>query len=155
MDRAFIASCLTVSLEALRSNDDLLLEYDVHERTIAAKLAYYLTPMFPRLHVDVEYNKHGVDPKRVWLDDPCRSLAAVKAGSSLVVPDIVVHRRGIDSENLLAIELKKSTNRIPRECDEQKLRAYRAELGYTFVTLLEIPAGTNWRQLAWPPATVL
>lgn len=44
------------ALRSLFSNDAFLLETDVAERAIAAKLAEYLGPQFRQHNVDVEYN---------------------------------------------------------------------------------------------------
>lgn len=136
MDQLVARSRVDVALESLATYDDILLEYDVGERTIAAKLAQYLQGVFPGHDVDVEYNRHGLDPKRVGLPVGCH-----QAGDALVVPDIVVHRRGHDRDNLLVIELKKTTNRDPRDCDQTKVLALKGALHYEFGITIEIPTG--------------
>ncbi len=47
----------------------------------------------------------------------------------MVLPDIVVHRRG-PRRNFIVFELKKSNNREPDAKDHNKLRAYGTKLGY-------------------------
>lgn len=89
---AVVESCV----EKLLAEDAFLLEGGVHEQTITARMAFYLQAHFPKHHVDPEYNRHGVKVKAAHL------LGGVK----LVKPDVVVHRRGTDSDNLLVIELK-------------------------------------------------
>jgi hypothetical protein len=79
------------------------------------------------------YNRDGHDPKRLNLSAECTK--ASEEGSR-VYPDIIVHRRGTD-DNLLVIEMKKSTNSIPRHCDLEKLKEYRNQLGYNYALFVE------------------
>lgn len=124
------------ALRLLFAHDSFLLEADVAERSIAEKLARYLAPQFPNHHVDVEYNRHGVDPKRITLP------AGFRGGiSKLFVPDIVVHQRGHDDKNLLAIQLKKETNRDPRAYDQAIIDAMKHEYRYGRGLLIDLPAG--------------
>ncbi len=58
-------------------------------------------------------------------------------GNALVVPDIIVHRRGPDGPNVVVLELKKTTNPEPRECDIHRLHAFRQQLHYSVGTLIE------------------
>ena len=60
-----------VAIEALLLYDGELLDLDAGERTLAARLAGYLQPLFPGLNVDVEYNRHGLDPKTLDLPVGC------------------------------------------------------------------------------------
>lgn len=122
---------------ALIQNDHELLTYDVNERTICHHLATHLQEVFPEHHVDVEYNRHGMDPKRVELDP--------EHGRERVFPDVVVHRRGTDESNLLVMEVKKSTNPQPRSHDRRKLKCCVEEFGYDFAVLVDIPAGGDDR----------
>ncbi len=138
MDQRDVEGRLSVAIEALFLNDSILLEYDVGERTVAAKLSAYLAGVFPSHNVDVEYNRHGLDPKAVKLPPECGNGAA-----RLIVPDLIVHRRGKDGANLLAIEIKKETNKESRDCDRAKLQALKRELRYTYGVLLELPAGPD------------
>ena len=128
--------CLREALDALFAEDGELLERDAAERSIGAKLAARLTQVFPEYNVDVEYDKHGLEPKRVDLPEYCRG-----GGRRRIIPDIVVHQRGTDDHNLLAIELKKETNRESRECDKAKLAAMKRELNYQAGVLIDLPAG--------------
>jgi hypothetical protein len=138
MDQRDVNARLSVAIEALFLNDAILLEYDVGERTVAAQLSRYLAGVFPSQNVDVEYNRHGLDPKAVNLPPECGNGA-----ERLIVPDLVVHRRGTDSANLLAIEIKKETNKESRACDRAKVQALKRELGYAYGVLLELPAGPD------------
>lgn len=55
-----------------------------------------------------------------------------------VFPDVVVHRRGTNAQNLVVIEAKKSTNADDGEWDKTKLRAFRdpEQLGYSVTVFL-------------------
>lgn len=56
---------------------------------------------------------------------------------------MIVHQRGNDDYNVLVIEMKKSTNNQPRDCDLAKIRAYRRELGYLYGVFVELEAGVE------------
>lgn len=118
------------------------MELNVGERSIAAKLAAYMQPLFPTYDVDAEYNRHGIDPKRLPGGHECK-----EAQEPLIVPDIIVHRRGHDRANLLVAEVKKSTNLEPRSCDESKVRGIREHFAYRFGLLIEVQAGPSWNRV--------
>jgi hypothetical protein len=136
MEDAEIQRRVNEALEMLVAKDSFLLVNDAGERTIAARLACYMVPLFPDHDVDVEYNRHGVDSKRAMLPPGCRT-----GGDRLVYPDIVVHHRGDDRDNLLVVELKKTTNNEPRDCDFAKIAALKEQYGYTAGVFIEMPAG--------------
>lgn len=108
----------------------------------------YLCLAFPDFDVDVEYNRHGVDPKRLPDLEACGG-----DGDRLVYPDLIVHRRGDDGRNLLAVELKKSSNPTPRDCDLAKLRGLIEDYGYSYCALVTVPvadkAGEPF-EVEWP-----
>ena len=124
------------AVRTLFVRDVALLERDAAERAIAARLAVHLASVFRDHHVDVEYNRHGLDPKEVRLPPSCRG-----GGKRLIVPDIVVHHRGHDGDNLLVVELKKRSNHESRVCDRAKIVAMKRELGYQCGVLIVLPAG--------------
>ena len=61
-----------------------------------------------------------------------------------VYPDIIVHKRGSNANNLLVMEIKKSSSNLSREFDIQKLKAYTRNefkedvLKYKYGVLVEI-----------------
>lgn len=124
---------VTRAFEALSRDDLQLLQLDANERTICARLATHLQAAFPEYHVDVEYNRHGMDPKRVQVNP--------EQGEDLVYPDVIVHRRGGDESNLLVMEVKKSTNLQSRSRDKRKLRCCVEAFNYEFAVLVDIPIG--------------
>lgn len=121
--RQHVPKCLltdTQILEKVRralldflASDGCLLEVNASERSISHKLAERLQRQFPRLAVDCEYNRYGLDPKFL--------------GQHRVFPDIVVHVRNPKpgrEQNVLVIETKKSNNRTPHCHDERRLREF-------------------------------
>lgn len=118
----------------LRDDRDLFAR-GVGERAVAGRLLVYLAPLFPGHHADIEYNRHGVDVKRVNWQSECR-----EARRPLIVPDLVIHRRGDDDANLLVGEIKKANaRREDIDCDREKLAAIRAEYRYEHSLLLLVP----------------
>jgi hypothetical protein len=152
MTRHEVETLLRHAVAQLLEHDWQLLEYDVDERAVVAKLACYLARLFPEYHVDVEYNRHGLTRKQLGLPSACRG-----GGTKLIVPDLIVHSRGSDDANLLVLEVKKETNREPRTCDRAKIAGMKHHYGYTWGLLLELPAGTGARDrppdLEWVPTT--
>lgn len=75
-----------------------LLKRAAHELVLTHRFAYHLESIIDasldRRSVDIDYNRHGLDKK---LDHTGR----------LFRPDVIVHRRGSDDENLLVVEWKK------------------------------------------------
>jgi hypothetical protein len=136
MDRERVESRLKEALVELRQRDEFLLASGAAERSVVAKLACYLVPRFPTYDVDVEYNRHGLVPKRLnlppgWAED----------GVQLIVPDLIIHRRGHDRDNLLVAEVKKSMNVTLRDHDRAKIRELMERFSYRYGVLLEIPTG--------------
>ena len=71
MEREEVVNALESALRQLKDRDSHLLENDLSERCIAARLAMYLQTLFPEHAVDVEYNRQGDIPKRLGLPDEC------------------------------------------------------------------------------------
>jgi hypothetical protein len=140
MDEAEVRRILEEALQRLVVDDSHLLENDLSERCIAARLAMYMQPGFQatRWSVDVEYNRKGNTPKVLGLPKACVKKKEFEDGdNALVVPDVIVHRRGPQGPHLLVLELKKTTNRAPRGCDRRRVDAFRADLDYTFGATIE------------------
>ena len=85
-----------------------------------------------------------------------------------VAPDIVVHRRQVDEDNLLVIELKKDTNKEDPRYDDLKLTQftqrddYHYELGAAVVAMDDLPGKKRFLRVAaiyedgvkvWPKQT--
>jgi hypothetical protein len=132
---------VNIAIDILFKNDSFLLENDVNERSISHKLAEYLQILFPKWHVDCEYNRmksRKMDKKYITktLNLPITNLRSEDTDAKTVYPDIVVHKRGTDS-NLLAIEIKKKSNNASKDFDYKKLKAFTSQLRYTFGLFIE------------------
>ena len=124
-------------LNALRrfmENDLYLLKVNANERSLSHCLAIYLQSEFPTFNIDCEYNRDGINPKRL----PHLDLYpdSEDEDAKTVYPDIIVHRRG-STEHLLVIEIKKNSNQSGRDTDLAKLAGYRRELGYRAALFIE------------------
>ena len=124
--------------------DGYLLENDLSERCIAARLAMYLREEFAKHDVDVEYNRAGDVAKRLHgLPEECRRRRNRQIEAPVAVPDIIVHHRGSDGPNLLVIEMKKTSNPAGMDCDRLRLAAFREQLGYSFGALVECDTASH------------
>jgi hypothetical protein len=127
VDRAEITKLVESAVSRLVEEQPALLELDVTERALSHHLALYLAQSVPPpFDVDVEYNRHGAEPKRLRL--PRRKALDRELRATTVFPDILIHRRNTDDANLLVLELKKPGE--PLAYDNLKLRAFRREFGY-------------------------
>lgn len=130
--------CLN-ALDTLLMQDAGLLQRNASERSISHRLGLYLTTMFPDWDVDCEYNRDDHKPKRLVLSDECREADNSRPGSK-VLPDVIVHHRRTH-DNLLVIEIKKSTSTISADCDLEKLSRFRTQLGYQHALFIEFITG--------------
>jgi len=142
MESREIKERVQAAIDQLKKSDIYLLENNLNERCIASRLAMYLQNAFTEFSVDVEYNRKGVNPKAVGLPEECGNRRDDE-GHVLVVPDIIVHSRGEKGPNILALELKKSTNRESRDCDSKRIHAFREQLGYICAATIECETREN------------
>lgn len=151
MDKQDVRDRILVAVTALRTHDSYLLEVDANERSITHRLAVHLEPCFPGWHVDCEFNRNGLHPKRLEeFAHDYRALADVDDAAVMdtqgrtVYPDIIVHHRGT-AENLLVIEVKKTGSSVSPDADHAKLSLYREDpaLRYTFAAALVLGIGEN------------
>lgn len=111
-----ITSLMEFSIIELLNNDITLIRNNLKEECINHRLALYIEsfinqhPEYGSYNVDLEYNKNKENPKLILLE-----------GKPVPIrPDIIVHKRGSNERNLLAIESKK---RSKRKHDSDKLEA--------------------------------
>lgn len=130
-----IEQALNQALSALLERDAEILKTDVNERTISHRLAVYLEPYFSGWNVDCEYNRNHDDPKR--LNIPRREVPDNDTQARTVFPDIIVHKRGTD-ENLLVIEMKKTTSQETDDFDLHKLNAFKNQLDYKYAVFVKV-----------------
>lgn len=133
MDIDGIKEKVEYCLQILREKDRDLLDIDVNERTITHKLAEYLQNQFPSYDVDCEYNRYEKYTKRIR-SKKNRSLDISKfkkyqienliwedKNALTIYPDIIIHKRKSPHNNLLVIEVKKSSNNIGEDFDIEKI----------------------------------
>ncbi len=131
-----------------------LLENDINERSLTHKLAEYLQKHFPDYNVDCEYNrmtKNEEQTKKILYglltkidektDFDIKDIKPTMEDKkqTTVYPDITIHRRISDRNNMLVIEVKKTANvsKERKDFDFQKLTAFTKELKYRFGLYLE------------------
>jgi len=152
---------VTSAVASFIRNDSVLLTTGAHEQAINHRIAFYLERDFFNngIHVDCEYNKHLNDPKRINIQKICQgNLRQCRCGAcskllrkriysideKLFRPDIVCHRRGVDNENVIVIEVKKES---PCPFDEAKLLALTSpvsqdgQYAYTLGAFVYFPKG--------------
>ncbi|OPX45118.1 hypothetical protein CLHUN_10050 [Ruminiclostridium hungatei] len=153
---------INIAIDTLRVNDNYLLINDVNERSIAHKLAVYMEQTFGRDYdIDCEYNRNSGDIKKIkmlvakWVelynpsviieDDMLSGILVEKT----VFPDIIVHKRGNPDENLLVIEVKKSTSSVNVDFDIEKLKCYTEpgnKLNYKYGAFIKFHTSTEQYQ---------
>src|ERR1041384_2959621 len=127
------------AINVLFDRDAFLLQNNVNERSISHKLAEYLQSEFEDWNVDCEYNRNHDARKEIYLQGEAGSLNDTDART--VFPDIIVHRRNTD-DNLLVIEIKKSTSTVSSDFDKRKLQAFTsAPFYYQFGLFLRFTTG--------------
>jgi hypothetical protein len=135
-----IKEILNAALSQLKEKDQWLLKRDLSEQSVSHKLAEYLQQYFTgdnAYNVDCEYNgdiDDNSDRKHISiLREKLVQLQLLSQRETeleheiierAVFPDIIVHKRGDNNNNLLIIEVKKQSSRIPFDYDQLKLSAY-------------------------------
>lgn len=139
---------LIKSIQTFRLKEKFILDNDLNERTLTHKLAEYIQENFPDFNVDCEYNRmrKGEDylPKKLELEQK----EITHSNPSRVYPDVIIHRRGDNQDNLLIIEVKKKENPEGKEFDIQKIKEYISQTGYQFGVYLEFD-NTDISEMEW------
>jgi hypothetical protein len=133
------------AISQLLEKDSYLLIHDVNERSISHRLAMYLTDEFPDHDVDCEYNRNRGEPKRLDLLLSYirkRTVPITDTKARTAYPDIIVHRRGSNVENLLVIEIKKTSTVHGEKFDLAKLDSFRKDpYNYNYALYLCLQTG--------------
>jgi hypothetical protein len=140
IDRESVENKLSAALSKLLERDSYLLVNNENERSISHRLGMYLQEEFTQWDVDCEYNRNYEAIKSLEL--PRTDTSFDDTNAVTVFPDIIVHHRGA-SDNLLVVEVKKSTNRDSGNWDIQKLRAYKDQLHYEYAVFLRLMTDTE------------
>jgi hypothetical protein len=136
MEQAEVEAILSSALAALYEEDLAIIRLDVGERTITPQLCAILQRYFGEHSVHAEYNRHGILPKEIEMPDADGVPTLTR-----VFPDIIVHQPAHDGQNLLIIEVKKSTNPVGDDGDLIKLDQMKRQLGYRFAAFVRLATG--------------
>ncbi len=129
-DKKLLENGIAIALDKLYSNDQYLInqfnqsEKDhVSERSIVFRFGIYFNEYciknFSKYNLDVEYNRNCNDVKRL-------------SDGEAVIPDIILHKRGNNSNNLLVLEFKTWWNSDQTK-DKIKIKNFRDEKnGYNY-----------------------
>ena len=137
------------SITLLYERDGQLIQRGVHEAAIAHRLAIYLE-VFLHEHlnlslldqsdydVDAEYDKNGKYGKRLV------------QGENGKRPDIIIHHRGDNDNNLLIIEIKKNQG-IQEDANDDRKLCGATDQGYDFQFTLGLFVNfmPNQYELTW------
>ncbi len=143
---------LAAAIDDLLQVDVYLLDANCSERSLTHQLAVHLAGQFPEYQVDCEYNRDGFDVKRLELSRRDAHVADDALDAVTVFPDVVVHERGSNENNLLVVEVKKATSAANSSYDIKKLRAFKKQLNYAHAVHLIIgnrQGGSVVREQLW------
>jgi adenosine/AMP kinase len=145
-----IENKIKIAVNNFEARHSTLLEVKANERSLTHKLAECLQKEFADYDVDCEYNRKGFDTKRLNLT-PVSILSDDDTGTT-VYPDIIVHKRLLQDNNLLVIEAKKvEWEEDNTEYDRKKLKAFLSQLGYKFAVLVKFRTAPDlsveWEQV--------
>lgn len=129
MESAEIAEIVEGAVRRLLVEQKELLTLNVGEPTISQQLAMYMREAIPEsIAIDVEYNRHGSEKKVLII--PPRKKSNMRAVPTLVRPDIVIHQRGNDENNIAVLEVKKPGADLKH--DRAKLEAFKRQFQYHY-----------------------
>ncbi len=102
------------ALHRLYHQDFELIEHAVNERSVVFRFGLYFAELlskssFSSYNLDCEYNRNMGKPKRT------------KNFTDGAIPDVLLHRRNSNEENILVLEFKGYWNKADRENDHKKI----------------------------------
>lgn len=149
-----MATILDHATNRFLENDKYLLTVEANERSMTHKFAEYLQSQIDESwNVDCEYNRDGSDPKKIDEIDSVISSNGIPTTrdteAKTVFPDIIIHKRGKDGENLLVIEAKKNPTPAQEETDTIKLEKIQEQYRYRFSVFLSFFVGEDKKDISW------
>lgn len=109
------------SVKSVLENEYDILERGLNELNLTGHLTKYLTPNFAELTVDPEYNgdKLKINDRKA-LDIARNRMIEIgispnETDNYQLTPDIIIHQRNTNDNNLVVIEAKKDTNSKKRK----------------------------------------
>jgi len=158
MDINEITERLDNAIKQLLERENNILKRGLNELNLNGHLTKYLTPLFEGYDVDPEYNGDIAKIRdRKELDIAKGRMEEIGINPSQdnvysLTPDIVIHTRNTNENNLLVLEIKKDSNSIKnKEFDLLKLEHmtidymgnhYNYRLGVAIVFGTRVNAGT-------------
>lgn len=116
MNTTQIIQNLELAIEELLEKEKNILERGLNELNLNGHLTKYLTPYFEGYNVDPEYNgdiKKINDRKEITIaENRMREIGIDpnNKNSYTLTPDIIIHTRNTNDNNLVVIEVKKDSN---------------------------------------------
>lgn len=113
METTEILQRVEEAVEDLLINEKDILNRQLNERVLSNRLADYLRPLFEDFDVDAEYNGDIDKPNdRKALAIAKNRIEEIdykpnKSSEYKLSPDIIIHERGTNENNLVVIEVKK------------------------------------------------
>ncbi len=129
MEKSTVKERLKAAVRLLYEKDIHLFVVDAHECSLTSRLGLYLQQSFPDYQIDCEYNREG-------------EVAKTNEAGDSVRPDILIHERGTNEHNLLAIEAKKKPE---NDYDQKKLMGYIQKQNYAYAVSIVLPASGTYK----------
>lgn len=158
MDTIQILNNLDLAISELLDKEKNILERGLNELNLNGHLTKYLTPYFEGYNVDPEYNgdiRKINDRKELTIaENRMREIGIDpnNKNSYTLTPDIIIHIRNTNENNLVVIEVKKDSNLVKnKKFDLLKLEHmtidynenhYNYKIGVAIVFGTKINAGT-------------
>lgn len=107
------------------TNDKILIDNDVSERSTFFRIGYYMAdkikqyPLFKNISIDCEYNRNLKSPKRMYK----KTLEGIKEKLKDAMPNLLMHERGKNENNLMLIEFEKFNQKQSQD-DIKKLKYF-------------------------------
>ena len=114
--------------------------HDMHEVALCHRLAVHLekSEKFDGYLIDCDYNRSGINVKRS--ERNVKKHPREKVKNCGFRPDIIVHKRGSDDDNLIMIEAKKASATRPQKKEAKKrLRRHAKAYNYCYAFYVEFP----------------
>lgn len=137
---------VNLALDLFYENDSQLIEDKVQERAITHRFALYLEQLFKGYDIDCEYDKHGKLTKELEGISEC----SLERMTDRILPDILIHKRGNDSDNLVVFEIKSKTD--ANDCDIRKLELMTKKNGqfnYSFGVFIKFTENRKDCKIEW------
>ncbi|MBP2045304.1 hypothetical protein [Methanobacterium aggregans] len=145
------------AINKLFEKDFYLLKANANERSISHKLALYIQEEFEEfdvLDVDCEYNRDKLhNPKKIkdWRSRCIKDIKPDDEDAKTVFPDIIIHQRDSSKNNLLVLEIKKSSNSDTGKCDREKIKNFINDPGlhYELGVFINFGVKNKARTFCW------